>query len=44
MIDPDDPRQAKRYRDNGIAFIASVIVLFFMLLILTCYIYINRLY
>ena len=44
MIDPDDPKQAKRYRESGIAFIISIGLVLLILTYLAAYIYINELF
>ena len=42
MIDPDDPKQARDYRNSGYMFIISIIILLIVLLFLSCYMYVNK--
>lgn len=44
MIDPDDPKQARDYRNSGYLFVISIIILTIVLVFLACYIYINKPY
>jgi hypothetical protein len=42
MIDPDDPKQAKKYGLSGYVFMGSVIVLLLFFSMIIGYIYITR--
>ena len=44
MIDPNDPRQARKYEVSGYMFLGSMIFLVIMIVALFSYIYINKLY